>query len=39
LSKLNEANGPTDRDSSAERYESATNEELFDLIDNDLGIS
>ncbi|MEV8231305.1 type I polyketide synthase [Streptomyces sp. NPDC079167] len=39
LSKLNEANGTTDRDSSAERYESATNEELFDLIDNDLGIS
>ncbi|MFF3129446.1 type I polyketide synthase [Streptomyces sp. NPDC057908] len=39
LSKLNEANGPADRDSSAERYESATNEELFDLIDNDLGIS
>ncbi|MEU5170777.1 type I polyketide synthase [Streptomyces mutomycini] len=39
LSKLNGANGPTDRDSSAERYESATNEELFDLIDNDLGIS
>ncbi|MEU1488572.1 type I polyketide synthase [Streptomyces sp. NPDC005752] len=39
LSKLNETNGPADRDSSAERYESATNEELFDLIDNDLGIS
>ncbi len=39
LSKLNEANGPAGPDSSAERYESATNEELFDLIDNDLGIS
>nr|WP_203183850.1 type I polyketide synthase [Streptomyces pratensis] len=39
LSKLNEANGQAGRDSSAERYESATNEELFDLIDNDLGIS
>ncbi|MFI2779951.1 SDR family NAD(P)-dependent oxidoreductase, partial [Streptomyces sp. ALB3] len=39
LTKLNEAHGPAGRDSSAERYEAATNEELFDLIDNDLGIS
>ncbi|WP_425587944.1 type I polyketide synthase, partial [Streptomyces marokkonensis] len=39
LSRLNEAHGPTDRTDAADRLESATNEELFDLIDNDLGIS
>ncbi|MFD5164431.1 beta-ketoacyl reductase [Streptomyces hawaiiensis] len=39
LSRLNEAHGPADRTDAADRLESATNEELFDLIDNDLGIS
>ncbi|WP_331754621.1 SDR family NAD(P)-dependent oxidoreductase (plasmid) [Streptomyces sp. NBC_00012] len=39
LSRLNETHGPEDRTDAAERLESATNEELFDLIDNDLGIS
>ncbi|WP_369172976.1 type I polyketide synthase [Streptomyces sp. R28] len=39
LSRLNETHGPQDRTATAERFESATNEELFDLIDNDLGIS
>ncbi|WP_385624850.1 SDR family NAD(P)-dependent oxidoreductase (plasmid) [Streptomyces sp. P8-A8] len=39
LSRLNETHGPGDRTDAAERLESATNEELFDLIDNDLGIS
>ncbi|WP_456155091.1 type I polyketide synthase, partial [Streptomyces parvus] len=39
LSRLSETHGPADRTDAAERLESATNEELFDLIDNDLGIS
>ncbi|KMS66313.1 hypothetical protein ACH49_29510, partial [Streptomyces leeuwenhoekii] len=39
LSRLNETHGPAERTDAADRLESATNEELFDLIDNDLGIS
>lgn len=31
--------GPTDRDSLTDRLRSATNEELFDLIDKDLGLA